>query len=164
MENLENSDFVGLPGLGRALQQKTHRGTKQGPGVAQPRKALGNITNRGHGSINSNISKNSVETTRVKCENSCISRQISGFERNKAKQKLADPSQATIGQKDWVNDSWNEPTEKLYGKGWDDIQLEKNLQAQEESLQRVSAFVGIGWRSKPIRDIRPHSQVSMYGF
>ena len=105
------------------------------------RKALGNITNKG------------LEASNIlpgKTPAGSVARKALGNLTNAAAPS-SNAQAATKSQQleDRINKLAQDGVEKLAGKGWDDLEKEREVRAEEEIVQKVSAMAALGRRNLP---------------
>lgn len=145
MENVENSN-ISLNNFNAHLKDKGRQrdASFQQTGSRQPRRALGNITNRENRTFDE-------ESTKVLDRNPSKAARVSNSgdryftERGHGNRRISSEKIKGI--------VWDEPNENMFGKGWTEVETERNIQLQEETLRSFGAFAALGGQPRYGRGI-----------
>ena len=116
-------------------------------GMPSARKALGNITNNGLHASNILHEKTAAAGP--------VARKPLGnvFTTSKAQSKEAAPVQATAqavsSSEDRIAKLAEDGVETMFGKGWEDLEIDREARVDEEISQRLSAMASFGRRGLP---------------
>lgn len=133
--------FLGAKSYADNLPENAPGSVRATPMAGMPlnRRALGNITNRGLN--NSNIHTEKTPLQRPGATKGLGNPEVGSTKPSRTK---AQPDTQTAQNADRIAALAADGVEKLYGKGWEELERDGEFREDEEILQRVSAMSSVG--------------------